>query len=144
MGSGKSSGSQQAVVTQEQKDALRAQTDALTGTFLPAYQKTIGQAQDVYGRTIGGATSAANTASDVAGRTGAVSEIAGTGGVLTGMTGLASLFGQYSLYLGYGILVSDNAVKLSNLLLFINARFVIVIVFVFHVAIILPCIVIVN
>jgi hypothetical protein len=92
MGGGKSSGSQQAVVTQEQKDALRAQTDALTNTFLPAYQKTIGQAQDVYGRTLGSATSAANTASDVAGRTGAVNEIAGTGGVLTGMSGLASLF----------------------------------------------------
>lgn len=92
MGMGKSSGSQQAVVTQEQKDALRAQTDALTGTFLPAYQKTIGQAQDVYGRTMGSATSAADTASDVAGRTGAVNELAGTGGVMTGMAGLASLF----------------------------------------------------
>jgi len=92
MGMGKSSGSQQAVVTQEQKDALKAQTDALTGTFLPAYQKTIGQAQNVYGNTLGGATSAANAASDVAGRTGAVNELAGTGGVLTGMSGLSSLF----------------------------------------------------
>jgi hypothetical protein len=92
MGSSKGSSTSTPVVTQEQKDLLRAQTGALTDTFLPAYQKTIGQAQDVYGRTIGGATGAANTASDVAGRTGAVSELAGTGGVMTGMTGLASLF----------------------------------------------------
>jgi hypothetical protein len=92
MGSSKGSSTSTPVVTQEQKDLLKVQTGALTDTFLPAYQKTIGQAQDVYGRTIGGATSAANTASDVAGRTGAVNEIAGTGGVLTGMTGLASLF----------------------------------------------------
>lgn len=92
MGSSKGSSSSAPVVTQEQKDLLKAQTGALTDTFLPAYQKTIGQAQDVYGRTLGSATSAANTASDVAGRTGAVNEIAGTGGVMTGMAGLASLF----------------------------------------------------
>jgi len=120
MGAGKSSGSQQAVVTQEQKDALKAQTDALTGTFLPAYQKTIGQAQDVYGRTLGNATSAANTASDVAGRTGAVNEIAGTGGVMTGMAGLASLFdpnyeqGQVNAALQAGRETSREALGAQN------------------------------
>ena len=92
MGGGKSSGSQQAVVTPEQTRLLQAQTDALTGTFLPAYQKTIGQAQDVYGNALTNATSAANNASNVAGRTGAINELAGTGGVITGMSGLASLF----------------------------------------------------
>jgi hypothetical protein len=92
MGSSKGSSSSAPVVTQEQKDLLNAQTGALTGTFLPAYQNTIGQAQDVYGSTMGSATNAANTASDVAGRTGAINEAAGTGGVLTGMAGLASLF----------------------------------------------------
>jgi hypothetical protein len=92
MGSSKGSSATQVEMSPEQRRAINAQTDALTGTFLPAYQKTIGQAQDVYGRTLGSATSAANTASDVAGRTGAVNEIAGTGGVLTGMSGLASLF----------------------------------------------------
>ena len=92
MGGGKSSGSQQAVVTPEQTRALQAQTDALTGTFLPAYQKTIGQAQDVYGSVLPSATNAANTASNVAGRTGAINELAGTAGVTTGMAGLASLF----------------------------------------------------
>jgi hypothetical protein len=92
MGSGKSSGSQQAVVTPEQQDLLRTQTAALKETFLPAYQKTIGQAADVYGQTVPAATAAANQASDVAGRTGAVQEIAGTAGTGIGMAGLASLF----------------------------------------------------
>jgi len=92
MGSSKGSSSSAPVVTQEQKDLLKAQTGALTDTFLPAYQKTVGQAQDVYGRTLSGATSAANNASDVAGRTGTANEMAGTAGLATGISGLASLF----------------------------------------------------
>lgn len=92
MGSGKSSGSQQAVTTEEQKDLLRTQTGALKDTFLPAYQKTIGQAQDVYGQTAPAAINAANEASNVAAQTGGVQQAAGTAGTAIGMTGLASLF----------------------------------------------------
>jgi len=92
MGSGKSSGNQQAVVTEEQKDLLRTQTGALKNTFLPAYQKTIGMATDVYGQANPVATSAANTAMNVAGQTGATQQATGTAGTLTGMAGLASLF----------------------------------------------------
>jgi hypothetical protein len=92
MGMGKSSGSQQAVVTEEQKDLLRTQTGALKDTFLPAYQKTIGQAQDVYHQTAPAAINAANQASDVAAQTGNVQQAAGTAGTAIGMTGLASLF----------------------------------------------------
>jgi hypothetical protein len=92
MGYGKSSGSQSAVLTQEQKDALAAQTGALKETFLPAYQKTIGMASDVYGQTAPAATTAADTASDVAARTGAAQEAIGTLGAAGGMAGLASLF----------------------------------------------------
>lgn len=96
IGGGKSSGSQQAVVTQEQKDALKAQTEALTGTLLPAYKKTMGMADTAYGQTNPAATSAANTAMNVAGQTGAVQQGIGTAGALGGMAGLASLFGpQY-------------------------------------------------
>jgi hypothetical protein len=96
IGGGKSSGSQQAVVTQEQKDALKAQTEALTGTLLPAYKKTLGMAGDVYGQVNPTATNVANTAMGVAGRTGATQEAAGTAGTQLGMAGLASLFGpQY-------------------------------------------------
>ena len=92
IGGGKSSGSQQAVITPEQQDLLRTQTGALKETFLPAYQKTIGMAGDVYGQVNPAATKAANTAMDVAGRTGALQEVAGTGALATGLTGLASLF----------------------------------------------------
>lgn len=96
VGGGKSSGSSTPVVTQEQKDLLKAQTGFLTGTAFPAYQKTVGQASDVYGQVNPVATTAANTAMDVAGRTGALQEVAGTGALTTGLTGLASLFGpQY-------------------------------------------------
>ena len=96
MGMGKSSGNQQAVVTQEQKDLLKAQTGFLTDTAFPAYQKTLGMAQDVYGQVNPTATNVANTAMNVAGRTGATQEAAGTAGTALGMSGLASLFGpQY-------------------------------------------------
>ena len=92
MGGGKSSGNQQAVTTQEQKDLIKAQTGFLTNTAFPAYQKTLGMAGDVYGQVNPAATTAANTAMDVAGRTGALQEATGTAGTLTGMAGLASLF----------------------------------------------------
>jgi hypothetical protein len=96
MGGGKSSGNQQAVVTEEQKDAIRAQTNFLTGTAMPAYQKTLGMANQVYGQTAGSVGNAAQNASNVAGQTGAAQQYAGTGGLLGGMAGLASLFGpQY-------------------------------------------------
>ena len=92
MGGGKSSGSSAPVVTEEQKALLKAQTDALTGTFLPAYSKTLGMANDVYGQTNPAATNAANTAMNVAGQTGATQQAAGTAGTAIGMSGLASLF----------------------------------------------------
>lgn len=96
MGGGKSSGSSAPVVTQEQKDLLKAQTNFLTGTALPAYQKTVGMAGDVYNQANPVATTAANTAMDVAGQTGATQQAAGTAGTLLGTAGLASLFGpQY-------------------------------------------------
>lgn len=96
MGSGKSSGSSAPVVTQEQKDLLKAQTGFLTGTAFPAYQQTLGMAQDVYGQVNPAAINTANTALNVAGQTGATQQAAGTLGTGLGMAGLASLFGpQY-------------------------------------------------
>ena len=92
MGGGKSSGSSTPVVTQEQKDLLKAQTGFLTDTALPAYQKTVGMADTAYGNTIGNATNAASNASNVAAQTGAVQQGLGTVGALGGMAGLASLF----------------------------------------------------
>lgn len=96
MGGGKSSGSSAPVVTQEQKDLLKAQTDFLTGTAFPAYQSTIKGAGDVYGQVSPAVSQAAQTALDVTGRTGALQEAAGAGSLGFGTTSLASLFGpQY-------------------------------------------------
>ena len=95
-GSGSSGGSQQTQLTQEQKDLLKAQTGFLTDTAFPAYQKTISQAGNVYNQVNPTATTAANTAMNVAGKTGATQQAAGTAGTQLGMAGLASLFGpQY-------------------------------------------------
>ena len=92
VGGGKSSGNQQAIVTQEQKDALKSQTDFLTQTAMPAYQRTIGMAGNVYGQVNPAATNLANTAINVAGQTGQTQQAAGTLGTVQGMAGLASLF----------------------------------------------------
>lgn len=96
MGGGKSSGSQQTTVQpmQEQKDLLAAQTDFLKGTAFPAYQSTVGGAKDVLNQVAPAVQQAAGNASNVAGRTGALQEAAGTGALATGLTGLASLFGS--------------------------------------------------
>ena len=98
MGGGKSSGNQQTTVQpmQEQKDLLAAQTNFLKNTAFPAYQSTVGGAGDVMGNVMPAVTKAAGGASDVAARTGALQEAAGTGALATGLSGLASLFGpQY-------------------------------------------------
>ena len=92
MGMGKSSGSSQVQMSPQQEKLLSAQTDALTGTFLPAYKKTMGMADTAFGQVSPAATTAAQTAMDVSGRAGALQEATGAGGLTTGMAGLASLF----------------------------------------------------
>lgn len=95
MGGGKSSGSQQTTVQpmQEQKDLLAAQTEFLKGTAMPAYARTVGGAGDVLSQVMPAVKQAASGASDVASRTGGLQEVAGTGALLGGLGGLASLFG---------------------------------------------------
>ena len=94
MGSGKSSGNQATTVqmTPEQRELLGAQKNFLTQTAFPTYQKTIGQTGNLYDLVSPAVGTAANTALDVTGRTGATQEAAGMGGLGFGMTGLASLF----------------------------------------------------
>jgi hypothetical protein len=92
MGFGKGSSSSSAQVTPEQKAALQAQTDALTGTFLPAYKKTLGMADTTYGQVNPVATTAANTALDVSQRAGALQEAGGSGAYVSGLTNLQNLF----------------------------------------------------
>jgi hypothetical protein len=92
MGGGKGSSQSAPVVTEEQKALLRAQTGFLTDTALPAYQKTIGMAGDVYGQVTPATTTAAQTAMDVSGRAGALQEAGGSQAYLQGMQGLSNLF----------------------------------------------------
>ena len=92
MGGGKSSGSTQVQMTPEQQRLLSAQTDFLTNTAFPAYQSTVGGAKDILNNVMPAATGAANTASNVAAQTGQLQQAIGSGGLATGMAGLASLF----------------------------------------------------
>jgi hypothetical protein len=87
IGGGKSSGSQQAIITEEQKDLLKEQTGFLKNTAFPAYQRPVGMAGDVYGQVNPTATNAANTAMGVAGRTGALQEAGGSQAYNAGLGG---------------------------------------------------------
>jgi hypothetical protein len=92
MGFGKGSSSSAPVVTQEQKDLLKAQTGFLTETALPAYQQTIGGAREALDIANPYIADAASTAYRSAGDIGSIQQQAGTAGLATGMAGLASLF----------------------------------------------------
>ncbi len=96
MGGGKGSSSSAPVVTEEQKELLRQQTGFLTDTAFPAYQRTIGMAGDVYGQVQPATTTAAQTAMDVAGRSGQLQETVGQGALTTGVTGQGGLAGYQS------------------------------------------------
>ena len=93
-GSSKGSSSTQVELTPEQREALKVQTDFLKTTALPAYTSTIGGAKDVLGQVMPNVQGAATGASNVATRTGNLQELAGTGALATGLTGLSSLFGK--------------------------------------------------
>lgn len=91
-GGGSSRGSQQVQLTPEQSRLLGAQTDFLTQTALPAYQQTIGKAEQALGQSTPVALQAASGAMGTAQRTGALQELGGTGAYLSGLSGLQNLF----------------------------------------------------
>lgn len=96
MGTGKSSSTTQVQMSPEQRQAIQAQTDFLTGTAFPAYQGTIGMAKEAYGQAAPESTAAAQQASQVASGTGALQGLAGAEAYGTGLQGMSSLFGpQY-------------------------------------------------
>jgi hypothetical protein len=113
MGFGKGSGSSAPVVTEEQKELLRQQTGFLTDTAYPAYQRTIGEAGQVYDQVLPAATTVAQTAMDVSGRSGALQEAAGTRAYGEGLTGQSGLAG-YQAGAGRG-LFEGGAGQLSSL-----------------------------
>ena len=96
MGTGKSSSSTQVEMSPEQRQAIQAQTNFLTGTAFPAYQNTVGMAKDAYNQAAPASDQAAQEASQVASGTGALQGLAGAQAYGTGLQGMSSLFGpQY-------------------------------------------------
>ena len=91
MGGGKGSSSSAPIVTQEQKDAIAAQTGFLTGTALPAYQNTILGAKDALYGTAANVLPAMNTAMGVAERGMNVGQAVGEGGMYAGSRGQGNL-----------------------------------------------------
>jgi hypothetical protein len=92
MGGGKSSGSSAPVVTQEQKDAIKAQTDFLTGTALPAYQETISKAKEAALGSAANAIPAMRTALNAAESGGTTALQQGESALNTGVSNLGQLF----------------------------------------------------
>lgn len=92
MGMGKGSSTTSVQMTPEQREMLQIQTGALRDTFMPAYQNTVTGALDVANKVMPVASSYASKATDVAGQTGALQQGVGTGALLAGTSGLASLF----------------------------------------------------
>lgn len=92
MGASKGSSSSAPVVTQEQKDQLKAQTGLLTDTLIPAYQKTIAGAEGSLKELSPYVNSAAKAGYKIAGDVASDATTDGTSMISTGSTGLSSLF----------------------------------------------------
>jgi len=92
MGSGKSSGSSQAVLSDEQKEQVKAQTGLLKDTLIPAYQNTIKGAEANYTEANPFLVSAAKEGYKTAGDVATDATSGGTSMINTGSTGLSSLF----------------------------------------------------
>jgi hypothetical protein len=92
MGSGKSSGSSSAALTQEQKDQIAAQTGFLKDTLIPAYQNTIKGAEANYTEANPYLVAAAKKGYDISGDVAKNASKDATGMINTGATGLSSLF----------------------------------------------------
>ena len=94
MGGGKSSSSSAPVVTQEQKDQLKAQTGLLTDTLIPAYKDTISGAKANYEQSNPHLVAAAKQGYDLSGSAAKQGVEGGIQGIQTGAKELASLFGS--------------------------------------------------
>lgn len=92
MSFGKSSGSSAPVVTEEQKAAIRAQTNLLTGTIVPAYQQAVGGATNTYNQNAGGVLNAAQNQAGAARQAQELLGSTGESALRTGITGLESVF----------------------------------------------------
>lgn len=92
MSFGKSSGSSAPVLTQEQKDAISAQTNMLTGMIIPTYQAGVQGAKDIYNQNAGGVLNAAQNLGGTAQQAQKTLGETGESALRSGITGLQSLF----------------------------------------------------
>ena len=92
MSFGKSSSTTTPTLSEEQKEAIKAQTGFMTGTIIPTYQNAVKGATDIYGQNAGGVL---NAAQQLGGRASQASTTLGETGesaLRTGIGGLESLF----------------------------------------------------
>jgi len=92
MSFGKSSSSSAPVITQEQKDAIKAQTEMLTGNIIPTYKAAVQGAGDIYNKNAGGVLTAAQNLGGTASKAQQTLGETGESALRTGITGLQSLF----------------------------------------------------
>jgi len=92
MSFGKSSGSSAPVLTQEQKDAISAQTKMLTENIIPTYTGAVKGAADIYNKNAGGVLNAAQNLAGTAGQAQQTLGETGESALRTGISGLQSLF----------------------------------------------------
>jgi hypothetical protein len=81
-------------LTPEQKAFIKAQTDMLTGTIAPTYQKGITGATDVYNLNLPGVTNAAQNWGTIAGQAQRTAGETAESALRTGISGLENLFGK--------------------------------------------------
>ena len=92
MGGGKSSGSQQAAITPEQREQIAAQTEFLKYTLIPAYKETIGGAKSQWETVAPYMADAAKAGYNLTGDVAQGATSAGTGMIGQGASGLSALF----------------------------------------------------
>lgn len=96
MSFGKSGGTtvQTAELSPEQRALIGAQTNALTGTFLPAYQQAVGGVQDIYTNLAPNIAAATQNLQGTAAQAQNVLGSTGESALRTGISGLENLFGR--------------------------------------------------
>lgn len=78
--------------TPEQTAQTKATTDFLTGTIIPAYQQTVGGAQDIYNQNRSGVLNAAQNLAGTASQAQQALGSTGESALRTGISGLENLF----------------------------------------------------
>jgi hypothetical protein len=92
MSFGKSSSTTTPTLTDEQKQAIKAQTDFFTGTIAPTYETAVKGATDIYNQNAGGVLNAAQQLGGKASQASSTLGETGESALRTGIGGLESLF----------------------------------------------------